>query len=77
MKKIKLNLEELRVNSFATAQTKKNSGTVNGYTALNDCLVERTKYHNCFSDECASFRTEGVDCYTTMPLTKHPDCSAM
>lgn len=51
MKKIRLNLQELKVTTFETSKSNGNSGTVKGFeTGLEDCLTAEEVY--CNSELC-------------------------
>lgn len=66
MKKLSLQLEELRVDSFAIGQGEPRRGTVRG----NGGSVGCTEYFSCLPDTC------GASCYNTCGVSHHATCGA-
>jgi len=83
MKKIKLNITELKIDSFVTTEKANKNGTVNGngrITDLPDCLITseclETKAINCLqSKECQTDLCMTLVCPSEICNTKQINCN--
>lgn len=67
MKKLSLNLDELQVDSFATAQGQTRRGTVQGNSGSLGC----TEYFSCLAATC------DASCYNTCGESHHRTCGSV
>jgi hypothetical protein len=76
MKKIKLNLESLEVESFAAAEDTREGGTVRGNGGSNracnsamSCLADTCYFYSCFESDCGGCVTHTCDLNCTASCT--------
>ncbi|HEU0055408.1 MAG TPA: hypothetical protein VFQ39_19610 [Longimicrobium sp.] len=67
MKKLSLQMDELRVESFSTGKGESQKGTVQGNSASVGC----TDYYSCWADTC------GASCYNTCGESHHRTCGSV
>lgn len=83
MKKLKLNITDLKIDSFVTTEKYNKTGTVNGngeITDLPDCLITydclKTKAVNCLvTQDCQTELCVTLDCPSEICNTKQINCN--